>query len=87
MRHYGDKKYWEQHYKNIEEATFDWLEEYPDLKEIIYSLKILKESGKILNVGCGNSELFHSVLWKKIHMGSCVADVGKRADGYYQHDG
>ena len=58
MRRYGDIKYWEEHYKNVEEdTTFDWLEEYPSLKEIISSLKISKESGKILNVGCGNSEL------------------------------
>ena len=57
MRRYGDIKYWEEHYKNVEEdTTFDWLEEYPSLKEIISSLKISKESGKILNVGCGNSE-------------------------------
>ena len=48
---YGDKKYLEEHYKKIEGETFDWLEEYRTLKKIIDSLKIPKESGKILNVG------------------------------------
>ena len=57
MPHYGDKKYWEEHYKKNEGETFYWLEEYPTLKKTIDSLKIPKNSGKILNVGCGNSEL------------------------------
>jgi len=56
MRNYGDKKYWEKYYKNIDNTTFDWLLEYPYVKEIISSLKLSKESSKILNVGCGNSE-------------------------------
>ena len=56
MPNYGDVKYWEERYKNSEYQTFDWLENYPTLKEIITSLNIPKESGKILNLGCGNSE-------------------------------
>ena len=57
MRHYGEKIYWEKHYKNIENNnTFDWILDYSDVKEIISSLNINKESSKILNVGCGNSE-------------------------------
>ena len=56
MPNYGDAKYWEDRYKNDKFATFDWLENYPTLKEIIDSLNISKESGKILNLGCGNSE-------------------------------
>ena len=56
MRHYGEKEYWKKHYKNIDNNTFDWLLDYSDVKDIISSLKISKESGKILNVGCGNSE-------------------------------
>ena len=56
MPNYGDVKYWEERYKNSEYPTFDWLENYPTLKEIITSLNISKESGKILNLGCGNSE-------------------------------
>ena len=56
MPNYGDVNYWEERYKNPEEITFDWLENYSNLKEIIKSLNIDKESGKILNLGCGNSE-------------------------------
>jgi ubiquinone/menaquinone biosynthesis C-methylase UbiE len=56
MLNYGDAKYWEDRYKNDKFTTFDWLENYPTLKEIIDSLNISKESGKILNLGCGNSE-------------------------------
>ena len=56
MPNYGDVKYWEERYKNSEYPTFDWLENYQTLKEIITSLNISKESGKILNLGCGNSE-------------------------------
>ena len=56
MPNYGDVKYWEERYKNSEYPTFDWLENYPTLKEIITSLNIPKDSGKILNLGCGNSE-------------------------------
>lgn len=56
MPNYGDITYWEERYKNTEDTTFDWLENYSTLKEIITSLNISKESGKILNLGCGNSE-------------------------------
>ena len=56
MPNYGDITYWEQRYKDSEYTTFDWLENYPTLKEIIISLNIPKETGKILNLGCGNSE-------------------------------
>ena len=56
MPNYGDKSYWEERYKSSENTTFDWLENYSSLKEIIYSLNIPKETGQILNLGCGNSE-------------------------------
>ena len=56
MPNYGDTSYWEERYKNSEDSTFDWLENYSTLKEIIDSLKIPKDSGRILNLGCGNSE-------------------------------
>ena len=56
MPNYGDISYWEERYKNTEDSTFDWLENYSTLKEIIDSLNISKECGKILNLGCGNSE-------------------------------
>lgn len=56
MPNYGDVSYWEERYKNDEYSTFDWLENYSTLKEIISNLNINKETGKILNLGCGNSE-------------------------------
>ena len=56
MPNYGDKSYWEERYKSSENTTFDWLENYSSLKDIIYSLNISKENGQILNLGCGNSE-------------------------------
>ena len=56
MPNYGDVKYWEDRYKSSENTTFDWLENYSSLKEIITSLNIPKETGQILNLGCGNSE-------------------------------
>ena len=57
MPNYGDISYWEQRYKDTEYTTFDWLENYPTLKEIFISLNIPKDTAKILNLGCGNSEL------------------------------
>ena len=44
MSNYGDIAYWEQRYKNSEYTTFDWLENYSTLKEIILSLNIPKEN-------------------------------------------
>jgi ubiquinone/menaquinone biosynthesis C-methylase UbiE len=56
MPNYGDIKYWEERYKSAEDSTFDWLENYSSLKDIISTLNIPKETGQILNLGCGNSE-------------------------------
>ena len=56
MPNYGDITYWEDRYKSSENTTFDWLENYSALKDIISSLNIPKETGQILNLGCGNSE-------------------------------
>ena len=56
MPNYGDKTYWEDRYKSSENTTFDWLENYSALRDIISSLNIPKETGQILNLGCGNSE-------------------------------
>ena len=56
MPNYGDKTYWEDRYKSSENTTFDWLENYSALQDIISSLNIPKETGQILNLGCGNSE-------------------------------
>ena len=55
MPNYGNPEYWEARYKDIN-STFDWLEDYRTLKDIIDNLSIPKETGKILNLGCGNSE-------------------------------
>ena len=67
MPNYGDIKYWEQRYKDTEYTTFDWLENYQTLKEIIYSLNISKETGKILNLGCGNSEFSENMYDDGFH--------------------
>lgn len=57
MPNYGEADYWEDRYKNPDDSTFDWLEDYTSLKEMISNLKISKKTGTILNLGCGNSEL------------------------------
>lgn len=57
MPNYGDASYWEDRYKSCEDPTFDWLEDYSSLKTIINDLNINKETGTILNLGCGNSEM------------------------------
>ena len=67
MPNYGDIAYWEQRYKNSEYTTFDWLENYPTLKEIILSLNISKETGQILNLGCGNSEFSENMYDDGFH--------------------
>ena len=54
MPNYGDPKYWDKRYKDQEDTTFDWLEDWESLKSIIGQL-ITKES-KILILGCGNAE-------------------------------
>ena len=56
MPNYGNASYWEERYKSCDDSTFDWLENYATLKDIISSLNIPKETGRILNLGCGNSE-------------------------------
>ena len=32
---YGDAKYWDERYRTQKNTTFDWLEGWDDLKEII----------------------------------------------------
>lgn len=56
MPNYGDPNYWEERYKNNEDSTFDWLEDYETLKPIIQEFKLEKSTTKILNLGCGNAE-------------------------------
>lgn len=57
MPNYGEADYWENRYKNPDDSTFDWLEDYTSLKDMISNLNIPKKTGTILNLGCGNSEL------------------------------
>jgi len=52
---YGEKKYWEDRYKDQKESTFDWLEDYETLKPIFKELN-LDKTNKIINLGCGNAE-------------------------------
>jgi 2-polyprenyl-3-methyl-5-hydroxy-6-metoxy-1,4-benzoquinol methylase len=66
--HYGDKDYWDERYTENVGSTFDWLETYDQLKELL-SL-FVEKNHKILNMGCGNGELhedmyddgFHDIL-------------------------
>ena len=78
MPNYGEISYWEERYKNTEESTFDWLENYNTLKEIISSLNISKETGKILNLGCGNSEFSENMYDDGYHHIKNI-DISKNA--------
>lgn len=53
MPNYGDVQYWEQRYKKQPGKTFDWLEDYETLKELLE--KFVLKTDKILMLGCGNS--------------------------------
>ena len=55
MPNYGDPNYWIDRYKEQQETTFDWLEDYQTLKPLIDGLK-LPETPEIINIGCGNAE-------------------------------
>ena len=52
---YGDPEYWEKRYQDQRGNTFDWLEDYENLKPIIR--EIINPDSKILVLGCGNAEL------------------------------
>jgi len=54
MPNYGDPKYWDKRYKEQENGTFDWLEDYNSLRSLLK--EILKPDSKILVLGCGNAE-------------------------------
>ena len=53
MPNYGDPTYWDKRYKE-QDGTFDWLEDWNSLKELISDL--LEKDAKILILGCGNAE-------------------------------
>lgn len=40
MPNYGDPKYWDKRYKDQEDTTFDWLEDWSSLKDIIEELLV-----------------------------------------------
>ena len=51
MPNYGDSKYWDERYTTQKNTTFDWLEGWEDLKEIIekyciVGLYVPKKSGE-----------------------------------------
>ena len=53
---YGDSKYWDERYTlHGPNESFDWLESYFTLKDILRDYITSKEI-KILVVGCGNAE-------------------------------
>lgn len=58
MPKYGDLKYWEDRYKSLNGSTFDWLEDYETLKDLLKEMiNDEKEKAVIMNLGCGNAEL------------------------------
>lgn len=52
---YGDADYWEKRYEEQQGNTFDWLEDYENLKCVIKEL--INPDSKVLILGCGNAEL------------------------------
>ncbi len=55
MPNYGDKDYWDQRYKKQQGTTFDWLEDYENVRGLME--KYVKKTDKILMLGCGNAGL------------------------------
>jgi len=52
----GGPGFWNERYEQKAE-TFDWLEEYSDLRDVIEEVTKGSRSARFLNVGCGNSPL------------------------------
>lgn len=53
---YKDVNYWNERFS--EEESYDWLAEYEDLRDILKeNLKRQNKNPKILQLGCGNSQL------------------------------
>lgn len=55
MTNYGDKCYWDQRYTKHKGSTFDWLENYTQLKQVLELF--VERDHRILNMGCGNGEI------------------------------
>lgn len=91
MTDYGSKTYWEKRYENQKDVTFDWLEDYDSIKPILEKIKINKNS-RILNVGCGNSELSERMYddnYTKIYnidiCKNVIEIMRKRSKGRFMH--
>ena len=56
MLNYSTKRYWDERYTILNTRTYDWLEDYDNLRKFILNLNIPKEAN-ILNVGSGTSQL------------------------------
>jgi hypothetical protein len=54
MPNYGNSNYWDQRYNEQAGTTFDWLEDYSSLKDLIKRFCPDKATCRILNIGCGN---------------------------------
>ena len=56
MPNYGEKKYWDDRYSKAGgQASFDWLENYESLKDLLEEFIESKEA-QILILGCGNAD-------------------------------
>ena len=73
MPNYGDPNYWINRYEEQKGTTFDWLEDYDTIKPIIQELGI-KKDGKVLNIGCGNSE-FSEKMWEEGYINNYNIDI------------
>ena len=69
MLNYSSKSYWDERYKILNTRTYDWLEDYDNLRKFFLNLNIPKEAN-ILNVGCGISQLS-----EKMYYGNNFFDV------------
>ena len=72
---YGTSKYWETHYTNDDDETYDWLLTFPKLRSILVehagTSSLSKRSRlQVLIVGCGKStmpEQMYDAGWKTMH--------------------
>lgn len=71
MPNYGDPAYWDQRYRDQEGKTFDWLEDFDNLKPYIQKLN-LPANPKVIVLGCGNAE-FSEDLYDDTDL--CIKDI------------